>query len=387
MFAYGIFKVIYAPREAFKEIAQNPKYFGPILVMILFVIANIGSAYILATKTYVEATMPSPSPSTGQRDVWTENKTFWRPLYGAYCDENFTDYISGSYYGNRSIEFRIENNDKIAMELRGIGEVNCSTEGGYTMLYLRVKWTSPNDRPKNVSLYLYSDDSTGFYRNITDKFYNASVNVWNNLTIHLADENWHGHASWENITVLKLEFTWNQTSSIRVLIDGLFFGGVYKPYLESTSTYIASYAAYSFTQFFLRWFLLGGLIYFLTKAFKAKTVWRVTLVLAGFALITMFVQAVISTATFSALPTLKYPLEFMGGVKGEAEAAYNKILDETWLINQIYSVVQMCMLVWTVALCAIAIRLTAEFSWSTSFLTAFIAYFIALFIEGLFMQF
>ncbi|MDW8040406.1 MAG: hypothetical protein RMJ03_03145 [Nitrososphaerota archaeon] len=378
MFAYGIFKVLYAPHETFKEVAQNPKYFGPMLIMVLFVIANLGSAYVIASKTYVETT--EPSLSLEKRDLWTENKSFWQPLDGAQCTENSMDYVAGVYYGSRSIEFWVEQSERIAMELHGIG-VNCSVNGGYTRLYLRVKWTSPSYPPQNASLHFYSG-STSFYRNLTSEFSNATVNSWRNLTINLADERWLRNPLWGNVTGLKLELVWNQTSNIRVLVDGLFFGGVFKPYVENVPGYIASYAAYSFMQFFLRWFLLGGMIYVLTKVFKAKTVWRVTLILAGFALITMFVQAAISAAAFSALPTLKYPFEFIGGVEGEAKSAYGKILEETWLVNQVYSVVQMVMLMWTVVLCTIAIHLTAELSWTTSLLTAFAAYLAALFIEG-----
>lgn len=380
MFAYGIFKVIYAPREAFKEIAQNPKYFGPVLIMLLFIIANIGSAYILAAKTYVEATVPPPE----KKDLWTEDKAFWQPLYGAQCTENFTDYISGGYYGNRSIQFSVEQRDKIGMELRNIGGVNCS-HGGYARLYLRVKWTGPEIPPQNASMHLYSG-TVSSYRNIIGEFANASVNVWTNLTVPLADAEWLGNADWGNITGLKLELMWNQTANITVLVDGLFFGGVYKSYMETAPAYLANYALYSFMQFFLRWFLLGGMIYILTKAFKAKTVWRVILILAGFTLITMFVQAVASAAVFSTLPKLEYPLELMGGVKGETERASSKILEETWLVNQIYSIVQMVALVWTVGLCAIVVRLTSELSWTTSLLLAFVSYFAALFIEGFLMQ-
>jgi hypothetical protein len=373
LFAYGIFKVIYAPHKAFKEIAQNPRYIGPILIMILFIGANVAAAYALIAKTYVEATAPSPE----NKDLWTEDKAFWQPLNGADCAENFTDYIAGNYYGNRSIEFSVEN-DKIAMKLHNIGSVNCSPQGGYTRLYLRVKWTSPNYLPKNASLCIYSGTSSS-YRNITDQL--SALGVWNNLTVQLANEGWVGEIDWGNVTGLKLEMAWNQTSNIRVLLDGLFFGGVYKAFWEGSTTYLAIYGANSFMQFTLRWFLLGGILYVFIKLFKAKTVWRVVLVLAGFTLVTMFVQAVINAATFSMMPTLKYPLEYMGGVKGEAG-----ITEEMWLVNRVYSAVQMAMIVWTVMLCGIAVRLSTEFTWTTSFLTAFVAYFAALFIESFLMQ-
>ena len=67
----NIFKVIYAPQKAFKEISQNPKYIGPILIMILFTVANMGYFYTIVSKTYVEQTLPTAK----QLDRWTENST------------------------------------------------------------------------------------------------------------------------------------------------------------------------------------------------------------------------------------------------------------------------------------------------------------------------
>jgi hypothetical protein len=381
LFAYGIFKVIYAPHKAFKEIIQNPTYIGPIVVMSLFIAANIASTYSLLVRTYVEETFPT------SKDEWTENATLWRTIDGASLTENYTDRIEGNIYGNRSIQFTVKDSTEISMQLDNIEPINCSSQDGYTKLYLRIKWTSPSAPPKNVSVYLYSTAlSNYFYRDLTEKFSNATVNVWNNLTLPLADEKWLlvGAANWANITGLKLVLTWLEKADITVLVDGLFFGGIYKPYAESVTTYLASYAAFSFMQFVVRWVLLGGIIYIISKAFKANILWRVTLILVGFALITMFIQALINTAAFSTtLPTLKYPIEYVGGVKGESEVAYSKILEETWLANQIYSYVQAAIIIWTIALCAVAIRLTAEFSWAKSFLIATVAYFAATTAESL----
>ncbi|MEM3726353.1 MAG: Yip1 family protein [Candidatus Bathyarchaeia archaeon] len=380
MFAYGIFKVIYAPHKAFKEISQNPKYVGPILIMILFAAANVGSMYTLVSKTLVEETMPTSK----QLDEWTENATLWTTS-GLAPTENYTDYIQGSMYGNRSIEFSAINSNEISMQLDNIGPVNCSGSSGYKDLYLRIKWISPDSSPENVAIHMYSSPSDYFYYNLTENLSNSTVNVWNNLTIPLANQNWTEigtAADWGNITGLGLNFTWPEGSNITVLVDGLFFGGVFKPPVENIVSYAVNFSLYTFMQFVVRWVLLGGIIYIMTKAFKANTVWKVILILVGFALITMFVQAVINAATFSTLSTIRYPFELIGGVKGESENAYNKILEETWLVNQIYGYVQIVVLIWTVVLCALAVRLTTEFSWTKSFLIAAVAYFATTFVEG-----
>ncbi len=382
MFAYGIFKVIYAPHKAFKEIIQNPRYIGPTLIMIFFVAANIASAYILLTKTYVEETLPK------SKDEWTENVALWRVPNGVLATENYADHISGNIYGNRSIEFSIKNSTEVSMQLDNVGSINCSSPDGYTKLYLRIKWTSPNVLPKNVSLYLYSTTTSNyFYYNLTEKFSNFTANVWNNLTVPFTEEKWlmGGAAVWSNITGLKLELAWLEESNITVLMDGLFFGGIFKSPAENLAAYLTNLSVLGFMQFIMRWVLLGGIIFIMTKVFKANTIWRVTLILVGFALITMFIQALINTAAFSTLPTLKYPFEYIGGVKGESETAYSKIIEETWLVNQMYIYVQAAVIIWTIALCAIAVRLTAEFPWTKSLLVATVAYFAATTAESFLM--
>ena len=372
----NIFKVIYAPQKAFKEIIQNPKYIGPILIMILFAAANMGYFYTIVSKTYVEQTLPTAE----QLDKWTENATLWTKPLGVDVKDNFVDYINGTYYGNRSIKFSIVNSTQISMQLNDIGPINCSGQDGYKNLHLRIKRTSPDDPPKNATIYLLSATSSDyFYYNLTERFSNSTNKVWNNLTIPLATKSWLNNsadANWGNVTGLKLEFAWLNNSNITLLVDGLFFGGIFKSQAENATSYMLNFSIVSFMQFTIRWVFLGGLLYIMTKAFKAKTVWRPLLILVGFALITMFVQAVINVAAFSTLPRLDYPLEFLGGVKGETENAYNKIMEKTLLVSQISGYIQIAIIFWTIALCAIATRLLTEFSWSKSFLVATVAYFV-----------
>jgi hypothetical protein len=138
----------------------------------------------------------------------------------------------------------------------------------------------------------------------------------------------------------------------------------------------------AFMQFTIKWVLLSGILYIMSKAFGAKTVWKPLLVLVGFALITLFVQTIINAATYATSPTLYYPLELIGGVSGESDIAYNKILEETWLVSQVTSYVQIAVWVWTIALCAVALRLLVEFSWAKSFLVSTVAYFVGMLVES-----
>jgi len=379
----AILKVVYAPQKAFKEISENPKYIGPILIMILFIIANIGFAYAFMVKTSIEQTLPTAK----QLDEWTENSTSWTNINGLSPQENYNDCINGTYYGNRSIEFSAVDSAVLSMQLNNLSEpVNCSSPDGYRELYLRIKWTSPENKSENATIYLYSvNPSDYFYYNLTKEFLNSTLNVWNNLTIPLDTENWSrigDMADWGNINSLKLVFLWPENSNITVLVDGLFFGGIFKSPVENTANYMINFSIVSFMQFFIRWVFIGGLIYVMNRAFRAKIVWRPLVILVGFALITMLIQVLINTAAFSVSPKIYYPFELIGGVKGEGEIAYNRLLQDTQLVSIVMRLSEIMVYVWTIALCAIAIRLLTESSWSKSLLIATVAYFATLLAES-----
>jgi hypothetical protein len=351
--------------------------------MILFIAADMGFAYILFSKQYVEQTLP-----TAQQDIWTENSTLWTIPEGVICEENSTDFISGSeaYYGNRSIQFSINNSNQIWMQLNDIGNINCSKPDGYKRLYLRIKLTSPEDSPENVTIFLFSSNSSEYFcYDLTENFSSpTNVNVWNNLTIPLV-EDWLNNsvaASWANITGLKLDFTWSENRNITLLVDGLFFGGIFKSSLTGVGD-MFSFSLSAFTQFVIRWFILGGLLYVMVKAFGAKILWRSVLILIGFALITMFIQALINAITFSTLPTLYYGFDLLGGVNGERDAAISKLFEDIWLVNQIYGYVQILIYLWTMGLCVIATQSLTQFSWTKSFFIGALSYFASIFLVSI----
>jgi hypothetical protein len=352
--------------------------------MILFAAAYTGSAYIVLSKTYNEQTLPTAS----QRDEWTENRTLWASIWTSNANiMESEDCISGDYYGNKSIEFAVVNDTRIWMQLNYTEPINCSGLEGYKSMSFRIKLIYQNTTElNNASLYLYSSPADYFYYNLTKHFVPLNNSIWNNLTIPIGPESecWanSANADWSNITSLRFEFTWTKNANLTVRLDGLFFRGVFKSFMEEATSYVLSVSAMAFMQFIIKWVFLSGILYVLTKAFGAKTVWRPLLILVGFALITMSIQAVINAATFSTLPTLYYPLELIGGVKGESEVAYSKILEETWLISQISRYVQIAVYVWTIALCAIAVRLLSEFTWTKSFLVAAVAYLVSMLAES-----
>jgi len=312
-------------------------------------------------------------------DKWTENTAFW----DSNANRTFlsSDCINGTYYGNSSIAFSKLNSSQVWMRLNITDPLNCSGSNGYKNLSFRVKWTSPEAKPNNVSIYLLSTNPTDyFYSNLTEEFVNSTANVWNNITLALKTENWTSNADWGNITGLELSFTWSKPENITVLIDGLFFHGVFKPLIETSSSYLFNYSLFAFMQFTMQWVVLGGLLYILSKLFGGKAAWRTLLTIAGFALITLFIQALASAVTYTALPTIRYPLEILGGVPGEGQAAYNQIAEASQFVLQINQYIQIIIHIWTIALCTIALRLLFEYPWIKSAFISALAYLLSLFV-------
>jgi len=375
LFATDILKVIYAPHKAFKDIIQNPKYFGPILIVILFIAASMGSTYAAISKTYIEKTLPDGK----LLDEWTENKAFWTS--NANVAESY-DSINGSYYGNKSIAFSITNNTEVLAQLKDIGPVNCSGPEAYSKLSFRIKWTSPETPPANASIQLLSTDSSDFSYNLTEALSNFTYNVWNNLTLPLISDGWPNSgsaASWDNITGLKLDFAWADSSNITLLVDGVFFRGNFKSLLESAATaFLVNYAFLAFTQILLVWVILTGLIYLMGRGLGGSVLWKPVLIVIGFALVTMVIQSLVNMVAYLGSPTVHYPLELIGGVKGESDIAFNAILEQTWLVSQIMRFTQIAVYVWTIALCSLAVRFLTAFGWAKSFLIGTAAYLITL---------
>ena len=372
-------KVLYSPLKTLKEVIQNPKYIGPLLIMILFVAVNIASTYVVFSKQYYEQILPNGT----NLDVWTESSTFWTS--NANITES-SDAINGSIYGSVSIAFSAQNTSQVSTQLTGIGTVNCTYPDNFYRLSFRTKLISPGS-PENVTIQVFSLNSSSdyFYSDLTQEFQNAAYNnIWNNITIQLASSNWtssNSNADWGSVTGLQLNFTWSTSSNVSLLVDGLFFHGPYKSLIETAgASYLFEYAIGDVFQFVIMWILLTGLIYMLVKAFKGKIVWKPALIAVGFILITMFIGGLINAISYSTLPTIHYPFEIIGGVQGEGTAAANLIASQISLVTQIDTIVEFLVWAWTAVLAMIVVRTTSEFSWAKSVAVALIAYLITLII-------
>jgi hypothetical protein len=220
---------------------------------------------------------------------------------------------------------------------------------------------------------------------LTGAIVNSTSNVWNNVTLPLQTTDWSSSsalADWGNVTGLKLELDWNADANVTVRVDGLFFHGIFVSEMAGLVTYITNYSLVFAMQFIIRWVLLTGIIYIMAKAFGGKMVWKPALILIGSALITLFVQSAISAVAYSTLPPIYYGFSFIGGVPGESQSAYDKILQQTSLLSQFNGYLNIAIYIWTIALCSIATRLLAEFSWAKSILVSTVAFFVGIIVLG-----
>lgn len=380
MYVSKVLKVLYAPSKTFKEIIKDPRYIGPIVIMVLFLLANVAFGYTLLSKSYIDQTMPRAvdlaTLSPADLDLWTENVTFWSS--NANISLNTQDYINGTYYGNRSIEFSSISNSRIWLQLNTSSSSNCSGASGYKNLSFRMKWIALSANPSNASLYLFSTSpQDDFYQTLDNEL--NQTGVWENLTISLGPEsegwNHNANADWGNINGLRLEFTWPADTNTTLLVDGLFFHGLYEPQIEIEGTNLLGYSISAVMQFAVQWVAFGGLLYIILRMTKTKTTSKLLVTIGGFALITLVIQILANTAFVAVSPPLKYSLKVLGGVPGEWENAYAQAVGS---LTQVLWYIEKVIYVWTIALCAIALHSMPEFSWTKSIIVSTVSFVISL---------
>jgi hypothetical protein len=371
-----VFRVIYAPHKAFKEIIQKPGYKGPLIIMLLFVLSFSVFYYVFSTRVYYDQT--APPLSEVEKDKWTESASLWHSNQGARISNNTLDYIKGNYYGNKSIQYELENSSWICMELLIPGGLNCIEPNHYTNLTFRIKIVKPTEvSPSNMSIYLFSENSTDKYFNYSIQSNSIMVGVWNNKTILLEDfSSFNGN--WSNITSLMFKLEWPDDRDITVLVDGVFFHGFYKSEFEMYGGALALYSMVNaFMIFFMQWVILGVILYLFSLLFKAQPVWKTMFVVSGFALITLFVQNLILTGVVLAYPEMRLSLETLGGVPGEGLTVDVQNYMSIFFIQ--YNILERIVhYVWVVALCSIALRLLFNFPWTRSISVSLLSSIISL---------
>lgn len=375
MFATDILKVLYAPHKIFKKIVENPKYLGIIVIFILFIAAQTSFYYSLYGRTNYEQT----SPTSTALGAWTQNSTLWLANSGVTIINNYEDFMNNTYYGNSSLQFSSSNNNNMAIALGNFESVDCSSTG-FQNLSMRIKIANPQYAPTQVMLTLYSlTDANYFQHDLTSSFSNSASDIWNNITIPVGSvaANWQraGDAKWENITSMKIDFSFATPSDITLRVDGLFFRGLYKTPMESDSSNFIVYVLQQvLVQFGFEWLLFTALMFVLIKVLKGNIIWKPLFIAVGFSLIVLVIQALIGIVATTTLPTLYYPTEFLTGLSGEAQVISNSIVSITATYTLIAAIISLITYVWLAALGTFIVRaILPEFSWSKCMLTSAVA--------------
>jgi hypothetical protein len=386
LFATDILKALYSPHKVFKQITQNPKYWGPLLIFIIFVGVQSGFYYSLYSKTYYEQT----SPKTAQLGTWTENPSLWTVSPGVTVSSNYLDFMNSSYYGNSSLQFAVSNANSMSIELANFSNVDCS-QSAFQNVSMRIKQIDPQTAPSSVTLTLYSlSTSNSYQRELTSDFSNASlINVWNNLTIPVgaAASNWqsNGNPQWGNITGLKLDLNYTANSNVTLRVEGLFFRGTYETPIHIDSTGFVLFILETVTtQFIAQWLIFTGLMYIIIKGLKGNTTWKPLFIAVGFALVVTVVQSLINIAALTSLPAVNYPIELLTSLSGEATVLASSVATQTATYALIAGVVQLAVYVWIVALGTFVVRaLVPEFTWTKSILTSAAAFIVTIILISL----
>lgn len=366
-------KVLYAPHKVFKEISENPKYLGPIIIMILFVIANVFFGYVFLSKSYLDQT----TPKLEELDKWTENTAYWNSNVGITA--NFNDYINGTYYGNKSIQFSSTNSSQAWAQLMLQGLLNGTVPEDYTLLSFRLKQLDPSTKPSNASLYLLSTASSNFYRNISSQLSNAGI--WSNITLSLGPESgeWQpkNNPDWSNITGLRFEFEWSSSTNITLLVDGIFFHGVYISVFQQNAGSLLLYPLNAFIEFTIQWVALSAFLFLIPKLFSVTTTWKPLLTVAGFIHLTLVMEIIFFIVGLLLSPNFLYSFEILGGVSGESQKAFMQVFGT---ISLLVLYIERIVWMWAIGLGAIATRSIFGVSWIKAIFVSATAYLFSIFV-------
>jgi hypothetical protein len=338
LFLDDILKVIYAPKQAFKKIVENPKYLGAIVILLLFIGVQIGYEYSQVSKVYLEQSSPSISflPAFTNVTMWTGSSNV--ALSGSLDSFNYTVYEAGyGYYpelfGNTSLQMSSNSSSfetalSIEDALRDVNHtlaaqqatplsslsVDCS-ETGFQNLSMVIKLVNPQTAPNNVTLNLYSTATDNFQYDLTSSLSNTSmVNQWNNITVPVGKTavGWtaNGTPAWSNITALTLSFSYPNSSSATLNIGALFFHGQYQTLIQlNTTGFILTFLQQFSLQFLFVWLIMTALVYLFFKGLKNPVTWKPLFVAFGFAMFVMVIRALINLIATATLPTVYYPFD------------------------------------------------------------------------------
>jgi len=362
LFGSEIVKLIYAPHKAFKEIAQNMKYIGPILVMVLFIIASLGSEYARDSKIFAQQMLPT-SLDPYNPNPWTQNSSMWTS--NAEVSTTDQDSILGE-----SVQFNKSDAVDVWMELDNVGPIDCADADGYKNMTLSMKWAnSLGSTPQDLSLYLFSGSRTdNFYRNMTASINTTGMDEWVNFTIPLGPtaEEWlssNADAAWNNITGLRAEVMWENSSrsNLTVLINKLFFlSNRFDPLTGYFSPVTSVFNAV--IVFALDWMIFSLVLFVAARLIKVKSDLKTFLIIIGYSLMGFVFLQVILGIFYLAVPPLYLSLD----------TVFPVFVFQYIITFGFYSA--LLVPIWSIMLAAVGLRATFELPLSRSVSIAVIGF-------------
>jgi len=392
LWAREVFRVLYSPLKAFKEIVSKPDIKGPLLILVLTLVTTAVAQYASASKLSIE-TAPLATDNW-----WKEWITNWNSN-GNVTIINNTGQI---FLGNYSIQ-SISNGTLIWMNKTDIGPFNYSEEAGYKALSFRIKWIHQNGKfPSNATLRLFSPDQNHYFKlNLTDLISN-STGKWANITVNIGPEasKWlpENLPTWENINGIEFEMRWalSDSGNLTMIITDLFFGK-YISFLATNiygSTILPSVIDGIFV-FFVNWAIFAGVLMVCTVMLREKVgPWKTFFVVIGYVFSITIVYILVRALLISALPDLRLQYEAWkawdpNATEVERIMAIDIVtqqIQKYWTPSWIYllgSYLIFAMDAWTVALSVIAVHTLRETSWKKAVAIALLGYVVYFFLRGL----
>ncbi len=393
MFATDILKVLYAPHKVFKEITHNPKYWGPLLIIIIFAALQTGLYYSQYSRTYYEETYPATAQVGGlqtgsQLTAWTDTPALWATTPTASVTNNVLDIMNTTFYGNNSLQFEVTNSSTLSMKISNLnGSVNCGQDG-FQDLYLQIKIVQPNGAPSNTTIQLYSGASSYFQTDLTTILSNETSTVWNNITIPVGKGTWQitGNPTWSEITGIQLNLSYSEATNTTVRMGGLFFRGLYETPIEAIGAagFTASVLFSGLFTFIVQWLALSVVFFLILKVMKGQATWKPLFVAIAFSLVTLVVETLILLAGTATLPAqIHYPFEFtysfqlsytpdiVSMFSAASQTVYNSVIAiDLSTLTLLTTIVAIGVYVWITLIGSTIIRALTEFTWTKSILAS-----------------
>jgi len=374
VWAADIIRVLYAPHKVFKRVVEKPRILGPVLIMILFIVATVCSHFAWGSKIYFGKTIPYNMDQYNP-DPWTDNSSMWAS--NANVSQNTLDGL----YGYNSVQFNTANDTVIWAELNNIGPINFTELDDYKNLTFALKWLHAMTAPPEIArIYLFSESSDSyFYRELSEISSPSENDTWHNFTIPIGTHsagwiNATSQTTWGVISGIKFNLTWAESarSDLTVLVDRVFFESEqFESLITSSYGNIANLLLDALIGFSFTWMIIGLALFLAGRIAGVKSSLMIFLIISGYAFITFVMMKIFFAVLYSSIAPVYIPFDAT-------------VTDPTLqTILQISSYSVLLFPIWSIVLCSIGTRTFFNLTSSKSILLAvvgFSPYYVFLFL-------